>query len=151
MSKKIFLTIVVVVSLILYLQVAVLRGFNENIFKNEHVTIELSPQSQSQFGGFSYGFMRLDSKDELYLGIIANIGAGKKADISFLKDGNTYRVQCKADTTGICYEAIHEQQAKLSGDFTCVVAIDNRSFKYAGRFERRTEFISLLREALLSV
>lgn len=122
----------------------------DSIYVGGH-KISFQPQSEQNFGGLSWGLLRFDLKDELYLGIDSNIGKNNKAIVQLSKDGKVFTVECISDETGFCYESIHQKDIKMSGDFKIQISIDGASFSSKGKFSRKLKPTLLLKEILLSV
>ena len=150
--RRIYLAVLLAILLaITYVQVMVLYTFNDVVAQNDHMKIELRPRSEQDFGGLSWGLLRFDSKDQLSLGILADIGVGKEAKISFKKDDKIYEVMCRADDAGICRGTIRQPDMAMLGTFTWSVRVDKSAFTFEGRFKRRSKPMFFLREVLLSV
>jgi hypothetical protein len=144
--------LVLIFAVLLYAQIIIVRGFNTEVFASNGYSIILKPESRQEFGGLSWGLLRFDLEDKLYVGVSAHIGADRDAIIRLEKAGKTLVVRCKSDDTGICYEAFHRDDMKMSGNF--MITIDDGvlpSRTYKGRFSRRSRPVLLLKEILLSV
>ncbi|WP_431583108.1 hypothetical protein [Sphingomonas sp.] len=152
MKRYVIYGITLICLAILYVQILVIRGFNTETSALNGYSISLNPESRQRFGGLSWGLLRFDLEDKLYIGIIAHIGANQDAVIRLEKDGKTLLVKCRSDQAGICYESFHRDDMKMSGKFRLSISFEGQpSWTYDGKFVRQSRSVLLLKEILLSV
>lgn len=144
--------ILLICVIFLYVQVIVIRGFNTAVVTEDGYQINLRPESQQSFGGFSWGLLRFDLEDRLDVGVSANVGVGRDLIMRLEKDGHTLVSTCRSDRTGTCYGLFRNDEMKMSGDFCIEVQVGNaRKVIYQGKFVRQSRPIWTLREVILSV